>query len=168
MSELRAQAAPEGLPAEVQTLVDAAWRWGKDCEVDGIPDQRTVGDSHNEGQREDVLKAAVALKSRLDDRHGQAEVARLRHALQEVVEANSRSTMRKTARLALQQPTEPARAGTAQAVHGIDPERIGRAAAATLDMAVKSPFWTSRDEQSVRRALQHLCGLIGIEGPPDA
>ena len=101
----RTRAAVDGLPDEVRTLIDAAWVWGRDCEVDGL-DRAAIGDSHNEGQRDDVLRAGRALEARLADLHGQAEVSRLRRALRAVADAESRSSMRAIARAALRAPPD--------------------------------------------------------------
>jgi hypothetical protein len=46
--------APGDVEALVEKLTDEAWRWGHGCETDGIPNRETIGDSYNEGGRDDT------------------------------------------------------------------------------------------------------------------
>jgi hypothetical protein len=64
LASLRQSPAPvsEDVEKLVNTLRNLTFIWGRDCEVDGISDQQTEGDSHNEFQREEVQRAEGELR----------------------------------------------------------------------------------------------------------
>lgn len=46
----------------LERLIARAFSWGHDCCVDDIHDRETVGDSYNEGQRDEALTAAQEIR----------------------------------------------------------------------------------------------------------
>lgn len=51
--------------AAIDDLVASAWRWGMDCEVDGLDRMDRIGDSHIESRREDTARLAARISSRI-------------------------------------------------------------------------------------------------------
>jgi len=47
----------------------------------------------------------------------------------------------------------------------IDIDQFKWAVVVTRDRIAKSPFWTARDEESVRLAMKHLCEMLKVEVP---
>lgn len=47
--------------AMLENMEARAWRWGHGCSDDDISDRRTIGDSYNEGGRDQTAKARKAI-----------------------------------------------------------------------------------------------------------